>query len=158
MEEAIFGLVGVLVGAFVTSGWDYLMVRRREARATRLATRLVADELQMLVSDFEVLAEHGKTSKETSAEARASLFPTEMWGAHREVLAASLPDEVWGTLASVYRYAALERISLSMHPPEHPLGENAQAGAAHFGNLAAQTFEKLTGKRAFRAPGGEPSA
>jgi hypothetical protein len=45
VTEAIFGLVGVVVGGLLTAGVSYVMARRQERADTRGAARLVSSEL-----------------------------------------------------------------------------------------------------------------
>jgi hypothetical protein len=48
MSEAIFGLVGVIIGGLLTAGLEALARRGRERRVERLAARVVYDELASL--------------------------------------------------------------------------------------------------------------
>src|SRR4051812_27923764 len=54
MIEAIFGLIGVIVGAGVTAGTELLNARSRERRALRTAARAAVEELQRAGSVAEV--------------------------------------------------------------------------------------------------------
>jgi hypothetical protein len=45
VTAAIFGLIGVVVGALVTSGVDLLLDKRRDGQLGRQASRLIGDEL-----------------------------------------------------------------------------------------------------------------
>jgi hypothetical protein len=60
VAEAIFGLVGVIVGAVVTGGVEFVAERRREAALLRKAARLVEAELDEAATIFEGALEDGK--------------------------------------------------------------------------------------------------
>jgi hypothetical protein len=54
MVEAIFGLLGVVVGAAITSGAELFNARSRDRRALRTAARAAVEELQRAGSVAEV--------------------------------------------------------------------------------------------------------
>lgn len=45
MAEAVFGLIGVIIGGFISSGATLLLERRRERMAARVGARLVREDL-----------------------------------------------------------------------------------------------------------------
>jgi hypothetical protein len=89
MQSVIVGLLGVLVGAFV-SGWMNLMLDRRRDRARgRAAARLVQWELMEIAERFArgLALEDGQEL--------TLLLDTPQWDAHKEVLAAALSTSEW---------------------------------------------------------------
>jgi hypothetical protein len=166
VAEAIFGLIGVLVGALVTSGWELVMDRRHERKAQKRALRLVTYEIQLLVIHLETVVDHGTAPSNTSPGFRERFMPTEMWEAHRETLADAVSDEVWLSLPVMFQNIELfRRRLLEMEPGEELPDEEIQA-IADQGTRMANMYLRLTGSRAatdvHRArgtrPGGEPNA
>jgi hypothetical protein len=45
VEQAVFGLIGVIVGALITGGVGWTLGRRREQRDVRAAARLLRNDL-----------------------------------------------------------------------------------------------------------------
>jgi hypothetical protein len=101
---AMIGFVGVLVGALITTGANYLLaVRKEKAEAARdklfrtnelkTAARLIADDLftaQTAVMEF--------VDNKRWAPTAARNFPLEAWQKNREVLARELPLEDWNAV------------------------------------------------------------
>lgn len=100
MGEAIFGLVGVIVGGFITAYSSYLLDRRREQvdrqkeshnRATKLkmAARLIDDELA-----------RGQAAAKIAFENRHWWNPDEQlltgaWQQYREFIAPEVSQAAW---------------------------------------------------------------
>jgi len=101
VSAAIFGLIGVVVGALVTGGVDYVMQRRREKAELRQARRVVAGELSDLWYQLETITAGDRWPGEVPEE----WFASRMWEAHRPVLASQLSDEDWNELARIYSIA-----------------------------------------------------
>jgi len=95
MTEAIFGLIGVLIGGLLNGGVTYLTERRRQAGDAKVAARLVADELEV----NEVALGSCEKQKSLSIMSRASVSE---WRKHRGTLAAALTDDEWRSLRSVF--------------------------------------------------------
>src|SRR4051794_25968997 len=96
MTEAIFGLVGVVIGGVLSGGVTLWVERVRERRGARSAARLVHYELIRVVSQLGV-----------ALDLRSPLpfverFPTEAWRELRPVLARTLDTETWGAVLSAY--------------------------------------------------------
>ena len=101
---AMIGFVGVLIGAVITTGANYLLVVRKEkAEAARdklfvptnskTAARLIADDFftaQTAVMEF--------VDNKRWAPAAARNFPLDAWQKNREVLARELPLEDWNAV------------------------------------------------------------
>jgi hypothetical protein len=92
MAEAIFGLVGVIIGGLITAGADWLRHHTVERTRRRLAARLPYDELQWRRVVLEAAAEAGHESVVLDPSALL-----ELWVAHRSDL-ASLPWSDWKPL------------------------------------------------------------
>jgi hypothetical protein len=101
---AMIGFVGVLVGAVITTGANYLLaVRKEKAEAARdklfranelkTAARLIADDFftaQTAVMEF--------VDNKRWAPAAARNFPLDAWQKDREVLARELTLEDWNAV------------------------------------------------------------
>jgi hypothetical protein len=101
MTEAVFGLVGVIVGAVLTGGIQWWMARRSEKALLRTAARLIQVELR----GFQDLLDLWLSLKRIGAE---WWKPPEYWPAQRGVLAAGLSRENWTTVSDAYE--ELQRI------------------------------------------------
>lgn len=95
MTAAVFGLVGVIVGACVNGGvafWARAQILRSERR---VSARLVHAELDAI-----------ETTLSVSAEARILLeelpLPTPEWLAHKTALAAGLNRAEWVRVSGAY--------------------------------------------------------
>jgi hypothetical protein len=95
MTEAVFGLVGVLIGGALSGGIQWLMARRTERAAARTAARLVALELDAardLLRQWLVLKrwmwEWWK--------------PMSAWPDHRSTLAQTLSSRDWALVRLAY--------------------------------------------------------
>jgi hypothetical protein len=111
MSEAIFGLVGVVVGATLSGFVSFALERRREHRGARASARLLEQELEpfnnllyglragVLGHDEATFRAHVKELED---------FTLDLWTANREILAATLGIEEW--YAVMYAYLALGRL------------------------------------------------
>jgi hypothetical protein len=96
MTAAIFGLLGVLVGALVTGFVNYVLERRRELVEARAAARLMRSEVVAAGEAVATTLEEG--------EWPISYRPTwrESWIAYRRALAGRLPGEDFEAVARAY--------------------------------------------------------
>ena len=106
MTEAIFGLVGVLVGGLVTwltQWWQIRHVRKRQRRA---AARLVLEEIASNYSAIATADELGGDDRGVVEHLRrsltAGLLADSAWRESRGLLAEELADQEWLTLADAY--------------------------------------------------------
>jgi hypothetical protein len=102
VEQAIFGLVGVLVGGGITWGIEWWRERRRMEGEARVAARLVADELMRAHDLFKVIWDESATGSPELAEGVAG-FP--LWKEHRAVLARNLGSSDWLKVERAYLVA-----------------------------------------------------
>jgi hypothetical protein len=86
MVEAIFGLVGVIVGGLLTAGVNWLARRGDRGRSRRLAARILSDELSWHRTYIQGRLERGELVRLPD---RASLH--DAWLEHRASL-ADLPS------------------------------------------------------------------
>lgn len=99
MTEAIFGLVGVIIGGLLNGGVAWLTDRHRSKGAVKVSARLVLSELEMI----EVSA----TSALSSANYSQLTFGSNTeWIEHRATLAAELSDEEWSALDNCFAFFA----------------------------------------------------
>jgi hypothetical protein len=108
MAEAIFGLLGVVVGGFLTGFVNYLLESRREKQEARVARRLARSELGeagQAVND--ALAGQGWPAGWTTKRWSDS------WSAYRRPLAATMNDNDFGELAQAALYVELLQVGLA---------------------------------------------
>ena len=109
MTEAIFGLLGVMVGSGITWGMELWRARRGDRDEARVAARLVIDELQSIANVRTVNEPEFKRQRELAMQQDA-------WHSQRVVLARELPYLGWRDVRRVYD-------SLSV-PPRSSTGES----------------------------------
>jgi|SRR5919108_146914 hypothetical protein len=108
MAEAVFGLIGVVIGGFLTGLVSYLLEARREKKEARVARRLARSDLgeaEQAVSD--ALSGQGWPAGWTNKRWSDS------WSAHRQPLAGAMNDNDFGKLARAALYVELLQVGLS---------------------------------------------
>ena len=75
MTAAIFGFLGVLVGAMTAGGFDLYFEHRRDQADLRQAKRLVADEIHTQWLHHDLLLEVGRLPEHDLDK----LMPTAAW-------------------------------------------------------------------------------
>jgi len=132
MAEAIFGLVGVIVGALAQGGWAWWMERRRASWAARKAARLFAPCLTRC-GIFLLQAGEGATWGEVVTVIDSNLA---QWPAHSEVLAGTLSNETWHEIHKCVR--PLEQLAshASQRPAARELNEEACTWAKELHEIA----------------------
>jgi hypothetical protein len=96
MAEAIFGLVGVLIGGLLTGGVDYFMRRREERHTMRALARALHSELLEMRSQCAYCAELGNWLLVD----QAFTLPA-AWRDHELVLDRLLTWKQWAGLQAV---------------------------------------------------------
>jgi hypothetical protein len=96
MTEAVFGLIGVVVGAIVTGGFEWFFTRRRERASARTGARLIQLELQDRVQVID---------QWVSIRRVEPLWwkPREQWSIQSPVLAATLNGPQWEAVSRAYQ-------------------------------------------------------
>jgi hypothetical protein len=95
LTPAVIALLGVMVGAMLAGGFDYLRDIRRDGQDSRQASRLVAIEVSRIATELSV-AVQDKTSPDPTR------LPTSTFEAKAEVLAKYLSDDDWTALEIFY--------------------------------------------------------
>jgi hypothetical protein len=106
MAEAIFGLLGVIVGGVLQSTGSWAMERRRESWAAKKSGRLFSPHLFRCALVIDHAIEHGSTWGELITVTEANLAP---WPEHAEVFAGTIDFEQWGEIYAAVR--ALEQLT-----------------------------------------------
>jgi len=95
MAEAIFGLLGVLVGSAITWGMELWRARRGDSDEARVAARLVIDELQSI--------DNVRTAGESEFQKQRELaLQQDAWHKHGTVLARELSYDGWRAVRATY--------------------------------------------------------
>lgn len=108
MTEAIFGLIGVVIGAFLSGAVALAVEARRERRDCIVASRLVSDEISTLS------VEVGFWIKEKAVSDDIWPLPRSSWDEHRAALARTLPAPDWEMVSATYTWVDL----LNGDPPD----------------------------------------
>jgi hypothetical protein len=145
LTEAIFGLVGVVVGALVTGGVDFFLEWRRTDAEKKRVRRLVAGELQFLWVQLGITLETGTTPRVPLSTFEGRFLPDDLWLANRATLASALDDEQYGDLAGRYAAIDLFRRAQDELGPGAPLGTNLMTQAKDLQEHVEDAYEGLTG-------------
>jgi hypothetical protein len=95
VTEAIFGLLGVLVGSAITWGMELWRARRGDSDEARVAARLVIDELRSIANV--------RTADEPEFKRQKNLaLQQDAWHSHRPVLARELSYDGWRQVRDAY--------------------------------------------------------
>jgi hypothetical protein len=99
MAEAVFGLIGVVVGGLLAGGAEYVMQRRRERRDARAAARLLAEQLRRAIAFI-----HSELRPVASDWASGAFGDVEMevWHHNRGILASALETAEWEGIAEAF--------------------------------------------------------
>jgi hypothetical protein len=116
MTEAIFGLVGVVVGALMTGGMDYFLEWRRERRERRRLTRLVALELATTAVNLRIIA----ADQVVRSERILTEIEPNVWRQYRDAIAAFLGDTEFEDVATSYLTLEILRGRLQVGKPLNP--------------------------------------
>jgi len=87
MTAAIFGLVGVIIGALISSVTNFFLQKRKEDLAARVAARLVRDELYIIAIWIEDLLSYENLNEDQIKQIKTRTN-TESWTEQRVHLAA----------------------------------------------------------------------
>ena len=148
MEVAVFGLIGVVVGALMTGGTQLFLERRREQRDLRRAKRLVTGELLHASLIFRNLA---KLKSWPAFPDASTMLPTSAWQENRAHLAGALDEDLWNQLVTAYSVLEIDRARLTTAKdisPGTPLTDEVIEGMKE----TARDLERL--RRALGGSGG----
>lgn len=147
MTIAIFGLVGVVVGALVTGAVNLWLERIREGNAIRMAKRLVADELHTVWGQLLALAGAAESPDETET-VKEKLLPSDDWRKYRETLAAprALNQTEWTTLSTTFYSVEILRGMVLDQPPRTPLAQDMLDRLPSFTDHVGEVYERLAGE------------
>jgi hypothetical protein len=101
---AVFGLLGVVVGGFLTAGSSYLLERSKEKRSQeqelKRAARLILGNLIVLQADVQ-----GAINQAAWPEDSLATYASGAWLQYQNVLAGGLSDEAWDNLVLAFLVA-----------------------------------------------------
>jgi len=106
MISAVFGLIGVIVGGLITSGFQLYVGWRDERRATKRARQLVAGEL---LNNSRILRSIALGVHTQALHVVGAIFSTSAWTENRALLADEVSPDLWDRLVIAYvemKYAA----------------------------------------------------
>lgn len=106
MSEAVFGLIGVVVGAFAAGLGDYLLEARREARSVRRAARMLHLELHEAKGFIEISLEEMVWIAEPER-----VLSNEVWCTYRAEFAAVKDGGLWEDVSQAFLAVAEVRRS-----------------------------------------------
>jgi hypothetical protein len=89
MAQAIFGLIGVVIGAAITGGMSFWAEYRKESADLRSALRVFDDELSTALAGMRAFVSQGKWHPRIAGIALAE------WPRNRPILAARLSPFDW---------------------------------------------------------------
>jgi hypothetical protein len=131
VSSAVWGFIGVITGAVLTTAKDVVVEnirgnRERDrhaeslAREVRTARRLIADEVDTLARNFETLIRLKRTPKQPLS-AMPHFLPVDEWERQNNVLARVVDDDTWSELVALYHNTRSLRARLTIDPLETPL-------------------------------------
>jgi hypothetical protein len=105
VSQAIFGLIGVIVGAALTGGWQWWLITRNRELRRRAAARLVLEELATGYSAIQAALNQDDTARTAAmlrdADAHGRIGAS-AWHAQRALLAEELGDRGWKDVSDAY--------------------------------------------------------
>lgn len=148
VEIALIGLFGVIVGAFVSGGFQYIMESRRDRITLRAARRLTCTDLYKVVAVTDSLVEDGKWGAERDP------LPTRAYDVHALVLAGLLPKNDWKLLeGSLLGAVRLEGIRADMLEEDRPANSEELQDAKRIRKHIRETLEAIdSDKDAIKPP------
>jgi hypothetical protein len=109
MSQAIFGLIGVVIGGLISDGATYLMARRGERRRAQAAVRLVEAEVRNAATVAESVlpvilddTPYPPRLLEQAWESLSALPTPSAWQAYKGDLAELLDARNWYAIADSY--------------------------------------------------------
>jgi ABC-type Fe3+-siderophore transport system permease subunit len=125
---ALFGFLGVIVGALASGASTWFFTRRREQHEKRTAARLVREDLLLAGSALDTVLQSGGRPE--------FALPLEYWREHRSVLAGSLSRERWEQVAIAM--GSVERIEVMLAS----IGGEGAIAAADIPDYGRETIQE----------------
>jgi hypothetical protein len=105
VAQAIFGLIGVVVGGMLTGGVSYALGRAEQNRELRRTRRLIISELSTAWMHLTLVVRHGpeKLSERIRRDKPDDWMPTQIWRSHKAEFAGSrASEEEWRRIDTIY--------------------------------------------------------
>jgi hypothetical protein len=146
VAEAIFGLIGVFIGAVVTGGVDFLRQRRAVRREGKRARRLIGSDLGRVNRHLELLTENRAVPLTEHESFFDRYFSPATWQTYAPDLAVVLSHEDWVRVDLMYDFLVEVRTLLLVRDRGDPLNEEAlesiQRGADEARHLRDQLLSE----------------
>lgn len=139
MTQAIFGLLGVLVGGLVTFGVEMVLHQHRENELVRQAARLVGFDLQVSSRVLRLALKQDELWFEQDRPAVPS------WAESRTVLAAALDANGWKLVTSAVLLVGLAATDYERVSPLSKADRKSLATTAEAADKAGAHLRGLTG-------------
>jgi hypothetical protein len=97
VTAAIVGLLGVLVGGVLTGAIEFSLDRRRDSKAARVASLLLADDLAWSYGVLELIL---KSDRWLPRPGKLTRISTVMWEEQRLLLGTTISSADWMALAA----------------------------------------------------------
>jgi hypothetical protein len=117
MTEAIFGLIGVIIGGLLNGGVTYLTAKKQRQTEALIGARLIHSEIES-----NQLATQLSLEAKTWDHFRFGI-KIDDWLTHREALAGVLNDVDWSALDDYYASARTSAQLKSFDAPSKPPGD-----------------------------------
>lgn len=98
MTAAIFGLVGVVIGALATGGVTYVMEHLRDRKDGRVARRLLERELRGTLPGLRAWC----AAKDTTDPSREVVLNFPAWKLYHSGAAREMSDADWDAVSAAY--------------------------------------------------------
>jgi hypothetical protein len=103
VASGVYSLIGVVVGATATGGFQWWLAARKDSRDARAARRLVNRELTQIAFAIKAVSEHPNWGRSEKVKRPLTTHP--IWDRYAEVLARELSKQEWSTLPVAYELA-----------------------------------------------------
>jgi hypothetical protein len=112
VTEAIFGLVGVVIGGVLNGGLAWLSERRMAKGSIKVSARLVQSEMEA-----NNLGVSGALFKDGDWAALRTLLSTSAWAERRATMAAAMTDSEWSIVCRYYMQMQATKAVADTHAP-----------------------------------------
>ena len=107
VNPAVYGIIGVIVGALATGGMQLAIERRRDRTRSRAAARLVAEEF---VTGTVALMKLRRRPLGESVDAGEFVWPQGLWLENRGQLASALTPQEWMRVRNAAQAVAITKV------------------------------------------------